>query len=288
MPHVMISRKKCTGCHMCELACSAYHEGAYRPSVARLFSECNPTTAEIKGHTCLQTGCAKCQEACPNDAIVDQADHGHAQGLLREQGEGRRLRRGLRARRRRGQVHQLRRLLRRLPDGVIHEHPEREVAFKCDLCDGEPQCIAFCQNPHVLRRRPQGRQEGQGAVAAAGRAPDDGQGSVKLPAGSDRPAGAPRSSARPSRCRRRSTGRSRSSPASAARLPRGRHACRPVSSSAAATSTLSAASARSSRTATCCASCRRSRAADGAARSLRTGRALVRSARPVLVGRLVA
>ena len=36
------------------------------------------------------------------------------------------------------------------PYGVIHEHPEREVAFKCDLCDGEPQCIAFCQNPHVL------------------------------------------------------------------------------------------------------------------------------------------
>jgi Fe-S-cluster-containing hydrogenase component 2 len=33
---------------------------------------------------------------------------------------------------------------------VIHEHPEREVAFKCDLCGGEPQCIAFCQNPHVL------------------------------------------------------------------------------------------------------------------------------------------
>src|SRR5665648_1200219 len=70
MPHVMSSSKKCTGCHMCELACSAQHEGAYRPSVARLFSECNPTTAAIKGHTCLQTGCAKCQEACPNDAIV--------------------------------------------------------------------------------------------------------------------------------------------------------------------------------------------------------------------------
>ena len=55
MPHVMITSKKCTGCHMCELACSAYHEGAYRPSVARLYSECNPTTGATKGHTCLQT-----------------------------------------------------------------------------------------------------------------------------------------------------------------------------------------------------------------------------------------
>ena len=36
------------------------------------------------------------------------------------------------------------------PHGVIHEHPDRAVAFKCDLCDGTPQCVAFCQNPHVL------------------------------------------------------------------------------------------------------------------------------------------
>jgi len=53
MPHVMISSKKCTGCHQCELACSAFHEGAFRPSVARLGSEVNPTTGAIKGHTCL-------------------------------------------------------------------------------------------------------------------------------------------------------------------------------------------------------------------------------------------
>ena len=70
MPHVLISSKKCTGCHMCELGCSAFHEAGFRPSVARLYADVNPTTAVIKGHTCLQTGCAKCQEACPQDAIV--------------------------------------------------------------------------------------------------------------------------------------------------------------------------------------------------------------------------
>ena len=36
------------------------------------------------------------------------------------------------------------------PTDVIHQHPDREVAFKCDLCDGEPQCIAFCQNKYVF------------------------------------------------------------------------------------------------------------------------------------------
>jgi Fe-S-cluster-containing hydrogenase component 2 len=150
MPHVLISNKKCTGCHMCELACSAYHEGEYWPSVARLFAVVNPTTAAIKGHTCLQTACAKCQEACPNEAIVTR------QITVRPEGE-------FAGKEKIGEsVGGLVLVVdedlctncgdcyEACPYDVIREHPTREVAFKCDLCDGEPQCIAFCQNPHVL------------------------------------------------------------------------------------------------------------------------------------------
>lgn len=36
------------------------------------------------------------------------------------------------------------------PTGVIRPHPDRSTAIKCDLCGGEPRCIAFCQNPSVL------------------------------------------------------------------------------------------------------------------------------------------
>jgi anaerobic carbon-monoxide dehydrogenase iron sulfur subunit len=151
MPHVLISSKKCTGCHMCELACSAYHEGAYRPSVARLFSACNPTSGATKGHTCLQTSCAKCQDVCPHGAIVTEeitlsvkgefaakekiggdAIKGYVLVVLDDKCTGC------------GECYPV------CPTGVIHQHPDKEVAFKCDLCGGEPQCIAFCQNPHVL------------------------------------------------------------------------------------------------------------------------------------------
>jgi Fe-S-cluster-containing hydrogenase component 2 len=151
MPHVLISSKKCTGCHMCELACSAYHEGAYRPSVARLFSACNPTTGATRGHTCLQTACAKCQDACPNDAIVTREITVKVKGEFpgKEKIGGDSVT---------GYVLVVDEALctncgdcyEACPYDVINEHPDREVAFKCDLCDGEPQCIAFCQNPHVL------------------------------------------------------------------------------------------------------------------------------------------
>jgi Fe-S-cluster-containing hydrogenase component 2 len=136
---------------MCELACSANHEGAYRPSVARLFSEVNPTTGTIKGHTCLQSGCAKCQQACPVDAIVTKRITVTVKGefpgkakigsdtvegfvLIVDEAKCTNC----------GDCYDV------CPTGVIHPHPEKQVAFKCDLCDGEPQCIAFCQNPHVF------------------------------------------------------------------------------------------------------------------------------------------
>ena len=151
MPHVMISSSRCTGCHMCELACSALHEGAFRPSVARLLSEVNPTTTTIKGRTCLQAGCAKCQEACPHDAIVTaritvkvegafpskvMIDSDTVTGFVLIVDEERCTNCG--------ECYEV------CPTGVIHEHPDKKVAYKCDLCAGEPQCIAVCQNPHVL------------------------------------------------------------------------------------------------------------------------------------------
>lgn len=145
MPHVVIDNKKCTGCHMCELACSAWHENAYRPSVARLRVDVNPTTIAVKGTTCLQLGCAKCEEACPEEAIerrpivVESEGSEPAPGYVLQVDESRCTNCGV--------------CYEACPRGVIFEHPDRHVAVKCDLCDGRPQCIAFCQNPHVLAVR---------------------------------------------------------------------------------------------------------------------------------------
>jgi carbon-monoxide dehydrogenase iron sulfur subunit len=118
MPHVLISKKKCTGCHMCELACSAWHEGVYQPSLARLNVIVNPTTGAIKGQTCFtKAGVLYVDEATCN-ACADIAAGPQCVPVC--------------------------------PWDVIHIHPQTGKAFKCDLCEGDPQCVAFCQNPHVL------------------------------------------------------------------------------------------------------------------------------------------
>jgi anaerobic carbon-monoxide dehydrogenase iron sulfur subunit len=142
MPHVMISSKKCTGCHMCELACSAWHEGVYRPSVSRLRVTVDPTSAVCKGQTCLQTACAKCEEICPEGAIKRLPIEVRATGLEPVAGYVLKVDEELCTNC--GTCYDV------CPYGVIREHPDRAVAFKCDLCEGDPQCIAFCQNPHVL------------------------------------------------------------------------------------------------------------------------------------------
>jgi carbon-monoxide dehydrogenase iron sulfur subunit len=144
MPHVMVSKKKCTGCHMCELACSAWHEAGYRPSVARMRVDCNPTTAVIKGNTCLQTGCSKCEDVCPEKAIERR------EIVVRVPGEGGGEMRGIVLIVDEAKCTNCGDCYDVCPYGVIHEHPDTHKAYKCDLCDGDPQCIAFCQNPHVL------------------------------------------------------------------------------------------------------------------------------------------
>jgi Fe-S-cluster-containing hydrogenase component 2 len=142
VPHVMISRRRCTGCRMCELACSAWHEGAYRPSLSRLHVEVNPTTANVNGFTCLQTACAECERACPEGAIERQLIEVRAVGM--EPVTGYVLKVNEKMCTGCGKCYDV------CPRGVIRPHPGKGVAYKCDLCDGEPHCIAFCQNPRIM------------------------------------------------------------------------------------------------------------------------------------------
>jgi anaerobic carbon-monoxide dehydrogenase iron sulfur subunit len=134
MPHVLISNSKCTGCHMCELACSAWHEGGFQPSLSRLRVVVNPTAGKSKGYVCLQSACRKCVPVCPVGALTESDGLVKVDEDLCDACSGRPG----------GPA-----CVDVCPMGVIAIHPTTGKAFKCDLCDGEPQCIRYCQNPEV-------------------------------------------------------------------------------------------------------------------------------------------
>ncbi len=59
----------CTGCKLCQLACSGTHEGVFNPEKARLKvkHEYSDTGINIAINFC--NFCMKCEETCPSGAI---------------------------------------------------------------------------------------------------------------------------------------------------------------------------------------------------------------------------
>jgi len=115
----------CTGCALCELACSWVQVGAFdlKASVIKVhhFGE----QLRFAPYTCLQCDEAWCMTACPTAAITIDPDT-EAKVVLEQACLGCSLC-GLAC-----------------PYGTIFYHPGRQVAIKCDLCRGDPACARFC------------------------------------------------------------------------------------------------------------------------------------------------
>ena len=116
---------RCTGCSLCQLACSERLHGGYNPhrSVLRIRSEReNLYHLPVVCHQCSNPFCLN---ACPVQAIrVDEATG--AKKVDREKCIG------------------CGTCVRYCPLGVIFIDPESGKSCKCDLCDGEPKCVGAC------------------------------------------------------------------------------------------------------------------------------------------------
>ncbi|UCF96847.1 MAG: 4Fe-4S dicluster domain-containing protein [Spirochaetaceae bacterium] len=114
--------KNCTGCQLCQLACSAVHEKAFNPQKARikLIHEYTDEGIRIASRHCIF--CKKCEEACPVGAISNNGrwmivDHKICIGC----GD----------------------CVRTCPKDVIYLDRERKSII-CDLCGGSPKCVEWC------------------------------------------------------------------------------------------------------------------------------------------------
>ena len=122
--------EKCTGCRLCELVCSVTHDGVSNPARSRIRVVKWEDVGVYVPMICQQCESAPCDAVCPVGAIKRDADldclivdHDVCIGC--------------------------RSCVSACPFGAMnYNHKDRRV-FKCDLCGGKPQCVAFCEEKAV-------------------------------------------------------------------------------------------------------------------------------------------
>lgn len=127
---------KCTGCRKCETACSLRHGGEKRtgrPRIQVLSSGTDPRDFHFPV-TCQQCTEPPCMAACPKNAIhrdpmcgVVRLDEASCVGC--------------------------RMCVSACPTGAMGFDPDIGLAYKCDLCGGDPQCASVCE-PNAIGYEP--------------------------------------------------------------------------------------------------------------------------------------
>ena len=122
---LMIDYEKCTGCRLCELVCAVKHDGISNPARSRIKVMKWESEGLYIPMSCQQCQDAPCMLGCPVNAISQnkakdrvEVDYDVCIGC--------------------------RTCVAVCPFGAMSfNHIDRKV-MKCDLCDGDPQCVRFC------------------------------------------------------------------------------------------------------------------------------------------------
>jgi carbon-monoxide dehydrogenase iron sulfur subunit len=71
--HLKVRRAYCTGCGLCELACTLFHEGVCQPAIARMNVRKDFLELRFVPQVCAQCRDPACYRACPVSAVrVDE------------------------------------------------------------------------------------------------------------------------------------------------------------------------------------------------------------------------
>jgi len=116
----------CTGCRICELACSFAKFGVYNPRKSVIMITMQSEGLRAQPITCSQCENPYCARACPVDAIRRDEETGIVH-VIAEKCTGCGW------------------CVRCCPiEGVIKIEPTTGKAIKCDTCNEDPSCVRYC------------------------------------------------------------------------------------------------------------------------------------------------
>ena len=125
-----IDYQKCTGCRLCELVCAVFHDGISNPARSRI----KVMKWEAEGlyipMSCQQCQDAPCMNVCPVKAISRDEELGRI-FVDYDVCIG------------------CRSCVAACPFGAMNFNTKDKQVFKCDLCDGDPQCVRFCEEKAI-------------------------------------------------------------------------------------------------------------------------------------------
>ena len=116
----------CTGCHICEMVCSLYHEDVINLDKARIRIKDKWDESLFEPHICQLCETPDCVEVCPSLAL-SQDDRGiiHVDMELCTGCES---------------------CVISCPHEAIRWSNEFNRLFVCDRCDGDPTCVKTCSS----------------------------------------------------------------------------------------------------------------------------------------------
>ena len=131
---LLVDPEKCTGCNLCEIACSIKNEGICNPTASRIHIIKWMRSGVYIPMVCQQCESPICQTVCPMNCI-QQDDKTGALLIDYDKCVGCRL------------------CAVFCPFGGVGINAKKGRVMKCELCGGDPVCVKFCR-PEALQYVP--------------------------------------------------------------------------------------------------------------------------------------
>ncbi|MFP4180326.1 MAG: 4Fe-4S dicluster domain-containing protein [Spirochaetaceae bacterium] len=121
---LLLQPESCIDCHSCELACSLKHHGVFSRALSRIAVFETPLKFSVP-LTCLQCEDPACAAVCVVNALKKNVQTGVVE-YDKNKCIGCRM------------------CVSACPFGNITYYRAEKTVLKCDVCEGEPECAAFC------------------------------------------------------------------------------------------------------------------------------------------------